>query len=84
MAIHVDPERLDCEAGAALAAAEAAWATTPEEGLDLRDLAERWQTALDALCAVARDLNSLEGLTRVGVRNRLGHLANGNGFGGVF
>ena len=84
MAIHVDPDRLDREAGSALAAAEAAGATTPEEGQALRDLAERWQQALDALCAVARDLNSLEGLTRAGVRNRLGHLANGNGFGGAF
>lgn len=84
MVIHVDPDRWDREAGGALAAAEAAGATTQEEGQALRDLAERRQTALDARCAVARDLNSLEGLTRGGVRSRLGHLATGNGCGGVF
>ena len=84
MAIYVDPERLTTDAAAILSAAEAAGADTPEEQAALRDLAERWQEALDGLLAVARDLNSLDGLTRVGVRNRLGHLAGGAGFGGMY
>lgn len=84
MPISVDPDRLTREAGSILAAAEAEGADTPEECQALRGLADRWQEALDALCGVARDLNSLEGLTRAGVRNRLGHLVNGAGFGGMY
>ena len=84
MVIEINYDRLIREARSTLAAAEAAGATTPEEHQALRDLEERWQTALDNLCAVARDLNSLDGLTRAGVRNRLGHLANGAGFGGIY
>ncbi len=72
MPISVDPDRLNREAGAILAAAEAAGATTPEELVALQALAERWQTALENLCGAARDLNSLDGLTRQGIRNRLG------------
>ena len=84
MAIRIDPDRLDREAGAILAATEAVGADTPEECQALRDLAERWLEALDALCSAARDLNSLDGLTRAGLRNRLGHLADGRGFGGMY
>ena len=83
MPISVDPDRLTREAGAILAAA-ASTVDTPEERQALRDVAERWQTALDGILAAARDLNSLDGLTRAGIRNRLGHLANGQGFGGMF
>lgn len=84
MAIHVDPDRLTREAGTILAAAEAEGADTPEERAALGALAERWQDALDQLLRAARDLNSLDGLTRQGLRNRLGHLSGGQGFGGMF
>ena len=84
MAIQIGYDRLIQEARSTLAAAEAAGATTPEELQALRDMEDRWQTALDDLARVARDLNSLDGLTRAGIRNRLGHLANGQGFGGMF
>lgn len=84
MAIQIGYDRLIQEARSTLAAAEAAGADTPEECQALRDLEERWQQALDGLCQVARDLNSLDGLTRSGLRNRLGHLAGGAGFGGMF
>ena len=84
MVIRVEYDRLIHEARSTLATAEAAGATTPEELQALRDLEDRWQTALDGLVGVARDLNSLDGLTRIGLRNRLGHLSNGAGFGGVF
>lgn len=84
MAIQIGYDRLIQEARSTLAAAEAAGADTPEERAALSALAERWQAALDALCGVARDLDSLDGLTRAGLRNRLGHLADGRGFGGMF
>ncbi len=84
MAIQIDYDRLINEARSTLAAAEAAGATTKEEHQALAALEDRWQEALDALCTVARDLNSLDGLTRAGLRNRLGHLAGGVGFGGMF
>lgn len=84
MAIQIGYDRLIQEARSTLDAAEAAGATTPEELQALRDLEDRWQTALDDLAGVARDLNSLDGLTRAGIRNRLGHLADGRGFGGMF
>ena len=84
MAIEIRYDLLNSEARKVLAAAEAAGANTPEEHRALRVLEERWQEALDALCAVARDLNSLDGLTRAGLRNRLGHLSNGAGFGGMY
>ena len=84
MAIRIDYDRLIDEARSTLAAAEAAGANTPEEHRALRDLEDRWQAALDNLCTVARDLNSLDGLTRAGLRNRLGHLSNGAGFGGMY
>ena len=84
MAIQIGYDRLIQEARSTLSAAEAAGANTPEEHRALRALEDRWQEALDALCTVARDLNSLDGLTRAGLRNRLGHLSNGAGFGGMY
>jgi ABC-type transporter Mla subunit MlaD len=84
MAIEIDYDRLIREARSVLAEAEAAGATTEEEHQALAALEDKWQEALDALCQVARDLNSLDGLTRQGLRNRLGHLANGQGFGGMY
>ena len=84
MAIEINYDRLIHEARSVLAEAEAAGAATEEEHKALAALEDRWQQALDGLCQVARDLNSLDGLTRAGLRNRLGHLAGGAGFGGMY
>ena len=84
MMVRVDGEALNQQAALVFAAVAAAGPLPPEEQVALRQVAERWQAALDALCGAARDLNSLEGLAPAGRRSRLAHLVNGEGFGGMY